>query len=605
MDNAFHTKEPTLRSLLQEAEDGRLQLPQFQRSWVWDDERIRSLVASISRSFPIGAILTLKTGGPVRLLARPVEGATSGREPETLLLDGQQRITSLYQVTLRNEVVKTRTARNKRVERWYYIDMAKALADPSFREDAIVGVPADRVIRRDFGRETVLDLSEPSREFELGMFPLTRVFDPQDWRFDYNEHWRDRDDFRERSAFFDRFEREVLQAFQSYKLPVIELAADTSREAVCRVFEKVNTGGKPLDAFELVTASFAVDGFDLREDWTAREKRLQETSRVQGAGRAVLADLSATDFLQVVALIDGAERRALSEGADRVGVTRAALLRMETDTYRRFADEAEGALARAAKFLRTLGVFSARDLPYGSQVVPLAAIIHIMGQSWSQAQVREKVTRWFWCGVFGELYGAAVETRFLHDVAEVPAWIEGGAEPRTVAESNFRIDRLWTLQTRNAAAYKGFNALLLLEGARDWQSGQLYRDSVVFDEPVDIHHVFPVAWCNKQGIERPRYNAIVNKTPLSAAANRSIGGAAPSQYLRKIDGWLSETATADVIASHLIDAAALRADDFEAFCTARLESLVLAVEKATGKSIYRGEATDEPEEDVLDVDEAA
>ena len=92
--STFKTNPISLRTLLQDAESGKLQLPDFQRSWVWDEERIRSLVASVSRGFPVGAIMTLSAGSEVSFKPRPVEGAPAVAAtaiPEALLLDGQQR----------------------------------------------------------------------------------------------------------------------------------------------------------------------------------------------------------------------------------------------------------------------------------------------------------------------------------------------------------------------------------------------------------------------------------------------------------------------------------------------------------------------------------
>ncbi len=121
-----------LHSLLTDCQTGTLQLPDFQRSWVWDEDRIIGLIASVSKGFPIGAVMTLETGGDVKFKARPVEGAsgTASKSASSLLLDGQQRLTSMYQVTLRNEVVKTSDSQEKRrVNRWFYIDMLKAIDD--------------------------------------------------------------------------------------------------------------------------------------------------------------------------------------------------------------------------------------------------------------------------------------------------------------------------------------------------------------------------------------------------------------------------------------------------------------------------------------------
>lgn len=128
--STFQTNPLDLIKLLQGSHEGILQLPDFQRSWVWDEDRIKSLIASISHAFPVGALMTLDTGGNIEFKPRPVEGAPNSakeKRPQSLLLDGQQRITSMYQVTLRNQVVETVTPKNKKVKRCFYIDIRKAL----------------------------------------------------------------------------------------------------------------------------------------------------------------------------------------------------------------------------------------------------------------------------------------------------------------------------------------------------------------------------------------------------------------------------------------------------------------------------------------------
>ena len=79
-------------------------------------------------------------------------------------------------------------------------------------------------------------------------------------------------------------------------MPVIKLGKDTSRAAVCLVFEKVNTGGKALDAFELVTAMYAAEEFPLRDDWKERRKRLVST-------QPVLDKIEPVEFLQAISLL--------------------------------------------------------------------------------------------------------------------------------------------------------------------------------------------------------------------------------------------------------------------------------------------------------------
>jgi len=244
----FQTNPFYLHSLLKECEQGLIQLPDFQRSWVWDEDRIKSLIASVSRSFPVGALMSLKTGGPVNFKPRPIEGAppeAKNTPPQSLLLDGQQRMTSLYQVTLRAKVVETITPKKKKVKRWFYIDIRKSLDEAIDREEAIVGLPEDKIERSDFGREIKTDLSTAEKEYAALMYPMCHVFDWDQWQDGFDQHWRGDENEAVRQEF-RKFKRDILENFKRYSVPVIALDQSTSKEAVCVVFEKVNTGGKAL-----------------------------------------------------------------------------------------------------------------------------------------------------------------------------------------------------------------------------------------------------------------------------------------------------------------------------------------------------------------------
>src|SRR3954452_14675530 len=232
----------------------------------------------------------------------------------------------------------------------------------------------------------------------------------------------------------------------------------------------------------------------------------------------------------------------------------------------RFPYKVQEALARdvgrvrpAAKFLHMLHIYRVFDLPYQTQIIPLAAILADIGDAWEHEANRAKLVQWYWNGVFGELYGSAVETRIARDFMEVSTWLAGGTEPSTVSETIFRADRLKTMRMRLSAAYKGMNALLMKEGAQDFRSGQKFDHTVFFGENVDIHHIFPQDWCKTHGIPPKVYDSIINKTPLSYRTNRIIGGVAPSEYLAKLEKGTKESPPIEpqrldgFIASHLID----------------------------------------------------
>jgi hypothetical protein len=622
--STFQTNPIDLNKLLEDCRDGIIQLPDFQRSWVWDEDRIKSLIASVSRAFPVGALMSLDTGGPVNFKPRPIEGAPPKAKditPQSLLLDGQQRMTSLYQVTLRGKVVETETPKKKKVKRWFYIDIRNAL-DPSVdREEAIVGVPEDRVVRSEFGRKVDIDLSTSEREYASLMYPVSKAFDWDKWQDGFDDYWRGDQNASVREEF-RAFKRQILENFKYYRVPVITLDRSTSKEAVCVVFEKVNTGGKALDAFELVTAMYAASGHELRKDWygddqrKGRHRRLAETLRPADSETGIIAGVGNTDFLQAISLFYTRDLRREAEAAGKQGKelpavsgNRQALLNLPLEEYKKYEAQVERGFVQAAKFLHMLHIYRIFDLPYQSQIVPLAAILADIGDAWEHAANRAKLVQWYWNGVFGELYGSAVETRIARDFMEVPGWLKGGAEPSTVSETLFRADRLKTMRMRLSAAYKGVNALLMKEGAQDFRSGQKFDHTVFFGENVDIHHIFPQDWCKQQGIKPKIYDSIINKTPLSYRTNRIIGGVAPSEYIAKLEKGNERTPPIDrntldiCLKSHLIDPSLLRADRFEDFMEDRQKQLLSLIEQATGKAAYTGAVAEEGED--MDGDEDA
>lgn len=631
----FDTNPVSLQTLLKSCEDGKLQLPDFQRSWVWEEERIMSLIASVSRGFPMGALMSLKSkmGEGVIFARRPIQGAPDTAlqtQPEQLLLDGQQRMTSLYQSCMRPHVVSTITAKKRLVKRWFYIDIRKALNAEADRDSAIFAVPEDRRIKENFDKDIVLDLSTAQLEYESLMYPLNQAFNWDTWQEEFGDYWiaRGKPEMRD---VFKQFKNDVLKNFAEYQVPVIALGADTSHEAVCLVFEKVNTGGKALDAFELLTAMYAAQGHKLRNDWLGidkpedepefdwlglknydepklrlgLQKHLATYGRAAGQAQGVLANVASTDFLQAIALLYTKEQRlaAMADPGKKesdwpaVRATRQSLLDLPLSAYKKYCNAVRAGFERAARFLRQQQIHRVVDLPYQTQLVPLAAIFAEIGDKAEHTTNNDKIARWYWCGVFGELYGSAVESRFAKDILEVPAWLDGGTEPTTVADGVLRADRLLTMRSRLSAAYKGLQALLLREGAIDFRSGQPFDQTVFFDEAVDIHHIFPKAWCESEKLSASLYDSVVNKTPLGYRTNRIIGGVAPSIYLEKLEkgrtgpnGQIIEPPIdsgmlSNYLETHCIPVPELYANDFHAFMKARQKLLLDLVSRTTGHAV--------------------
>ncbi|MGQ9689421.1 MAG: DUF262 domain-containing protein, partial [Desulfobaccales bacterium] len=360
--STFDSTKELLPDVLKSIREGKTQLPDFQRGWIWDDDHIKSLLASISLSYPIGAVMMLETGSSeVRFRPRLVEGVVLDHpaSPERFILDGQQRLTALFQSLYSGKVVDTTDSRNNRIKRWYYLDIGKALGPNGDFEEAIVGLPEDRLVRN-FRGEVQADYSTLEKECAAEFLPLSIVFDTvalTNWQMKYLQ--ADPARLPERLERWNVLLTTVIQRFLQYQIPVIILRKDTPKEAVCQVFEKVNTGGVPLTVFELLTATYAADDFNLREDWEKRVKRLKQ--------KKVLGSLESSDFLQAVTLLATRAQRlaAIDQGTppgDAPGISckRKDILKLSLAEYQDWADAVTEGFERAAKLLFSQKLFSSR-----------------------------------------------------------------------------------------------------------------------------------------------------------------------------------------------------------------------------------------------------
>ncbi|OUO31695.1 DUF262 domain-containing protein [Olsenella sp. An293] len=581
--------DTSLGELLEGVGKGTHQLPEFQRSWTWDDGRIRNIIASLTQGYPMGALMRLECGGgEVRLKYRAFEGTHGiSREPDYLVLDGQQRLTSLYCSLFGKDPVSTSNERGQKLSRFYYLDMRKCLDPEEDREDAIVSISDKRVVTEDIGRKIVLDLTSRQREIEELMFPANLVFDSQgrdDWFTEFIEHYGLKS---EEYALWKHFKEDVLRTMEDYKIPVITLDKTTPREAVCKVFENVNTGGVSLTVFELVTAAFATYDFDLRGNWNEVVR-----PRICAEGKDIRTDLmqgvDETTFLTSMTLYTTyLAKRAGTKGS--TSCKKKDVLALRYEDYVANLDALLDGFDMARDLLIGECVFRMRDLPYTTQLIPLAATCAYIGRKTFERQpVKAVLRRWLWCGIFGEMYGGANETRYANDIEDLAAAIEGeDSAMRTVNAAYFQSTRLLGLQTRNSAAYKGVMALVFRENCLDFVDGAPMTMVKSMETPPDIHHIFPRAYCERTGLERTKWNSIVNKTPLIARTNREIGGVAPSKYLPKImkDEQVDGDELRRRVESHLVDYDALAVDDFDTFFLDRAKRLLDVIEQAMGKEV--------------------
>ena len=383
------TNDRPLTDLMRAVDSGAAQLPDFQRGWVWDDGRIKALIISIIHNFPVGAAMFLEYGNEsVHFKHKPIEGsdADPDNEPDELILDGQQRLTSLYNALYSKKPVHTKTDKGKEIGRFYYLDIDKAVDSSAEDEEVVISIPATKQVTSDFGRNIVKDLSTRQDEFKQKMFPLNIILnsgEEQAWQNEYYAYYNyDPTVIQQFTELFSK----IIMPTQKYAMPVILLDKATPKEAVCQVFENVNTGGVSLTVFELVTAIFAMDDFPLRKDWEERKEKYFSGD--------LLNIVTATDFLTALTLLSS------FKAGGTVSCKKKDVLALQLTAYKGYADDLCKGFSVANKLLQEERIFSSRDLPYSTQLIPLATICTMLmdGNKIYTTTVKNMVKQWYWCG---------------------------------------------------------------------------------------------------------------------------------------------------------------------------------------------------------------
>jgi hypothetical protein len=557
---AFDTNPIGLRHLLSLIHAGELALPDFQRDFVWDPKETEELLESISRSFPAGSLLFMPWRDDDVFSPRAVQGAPDlAAPPNRLILDGQQRLSSLYQACYGAGEYR------------YFIAFGPLTEDEDV-EEAIFYRHRNRC-----GKYSTIE-----QQADLLVMPLGALFGSgggfHAWSEQITKHRSEKDEELDqlRATLRRTYEAHV-KPIEDYHFPVVILAQSTSLEAVCSIFETLNRTGIRLSVFDLLAARFFAKNLDPRLKW---EKSVADAPIIQQF------EIDRYYLLQSIALrVKGS-------------VKRGDVLALTVDDIEAHWDSVVAGYRAALEMLRDeCGVRARKWLPYGYLLVPLAAlwrdVVEVAGPA--SGANRGRLKAWFWCSGISASYDRAANTQASRDYAELKRWIEGDEPPLTVREFEFDPARLREITPKQQSIYKALMALVIQHGARDLHHGQTLTQDSIVTQSVDDHHIFPRAYLNPRK-EEPAYptqlvDCILNRTMIDATTNRRIGKRPPDEYLGEIRAELEGAkpgAFDDVLRSHLLpvgDQSPLVEANFEEFLDRRQELFIEAIAEATGMPV--------------------
>jgi len=552
------TNPRELKEMLKQIESRDAALPDFQRDFVWDPNATQELIVSIANNYPAGSLLRIRNTHNY-FACREFQGAPplDGQQVTYLVLDGQQRLTSLYQAFYGVG------------EHRYFLNLKKLMDGADF-EECIVHFKANS---RDAEK-----LGTPEVQAQDLVLPLSVLRggagDFLGWTLKVARKLSgdERNELEDKLA---EINEKWIHVIDDYNFPVVTLSDSTSAEAVCTIFETLNRTGVKLSPFELLTARFWPKNVNLRQLWA-------KTS----ADFPIIADFWVDPYysLQVVALLS----------RSTPSCKRTDVLNLESSDIEQWWDSAAWGLAKALEMLRDdCGVLIPRWLPYTTALIPLAAVLGKLGLSGTPevGANKQKLTRWFWCSVFGQTYENAPNSQTAKDVAELLAWLtSNGPPPETVDAFRFDPRMLSDTTYRQRALYRGVICLILSQGPRDFYSYDRLTAELLLEHNVEDHHIFPYAYLGRQNVPTRLRDCVLNRTLIDQVTNKRISDRAPSVYLDEIrrayeEKGLPGEAFEGLLSSHLLPVgpdSPLWRDDFEGFLAWRQEAIWQLIKKVTG-----------------------
>ncbi|MFJ9771751.1 DUF262 domain-containing protein [Kitasatospora sp. NPDC101157] len=571
-DPVFKTNPETVGSLIRSIHDGSLALPNFQRSFVWEPKRTVELIKSIILRYPAGTLLTWEQSSSHRFDSRPFEEApeNTGVEPRRLVLDGQQRLTSLYH------------ALTGKGEYQFFIKVWPFINESDYTLRPLEEVELETaIVAYDTRSRLRFDPLDEEWQLENGTFPLASF---HELRKSFKALSRAVVEDRERQDALEETLHQLregyLQPLESYPFPVVDLPESTSLLAVCNIFETLNKTAKPLGAFELLTAKFYPSGARLREWW----ERAQEEYPL-----LVEFDVDPYNLLQSISL----QARGSAQRADILG-------KLTSDELKQFW---EGSVIAAADVLdilkRECGVISPQWLPYGMLLVPMGAIWAELRalRPQPQAEARARLLQYYWCSVFTENFDQGANSQVGADYKLLKGWVTGqdAQAPEAVANFDLTDADLLSARANRKALYRGVMSLLVKGGAKDFRSAQAVSNVRPSEAKLEAVQVFPKLWLQR-GSNEPSADLILNRVMVDGDTRRAIRGRPIHEYVETQDE-AARKRLLETLESHLVnveDGYGFRSADYADFLQERLSLVLEAVEGVTGQAVVLDSEVGEP-----------
>ncbi len=530
-----------ISTILDQIDLGSMALPEFQRGYVWNRDQVRSLMHSLYRRHPVGSLLVWVT---------KTEGATvrgDGKLPPgtvRLLLDGQQRMTSLYGIICGrppkffdgNEQTFTGIYFNLEDESFEFYSPLKMKDDPLW-------INVTEVMRSGVGEFMQRFVAEPEFQPKLTHY-INRI--------------------------------NAIEGIKQVDLHVEEVTGeDKTVDVVVDIFNRVNSGGTKLSKGDLALAKVCAEWPEARAEMKARLDRWRRADfhfRLELLLRCINAILTGEALFSALEKVDGT-------------------------TFRKGLERAERAVNTLLNLIASrLGLDHDRVLGSRYSFPLMARYLDQRGRYLSDPKERDKLIYWYIHTFLWGRYAGSTESVLNQDLAlieEMEGALDRLIEQLRQNRGDLRISPGdFTGWSRGNRFYPLLYMLTRVCKAKDWDTGvELIEQLLGKHSSLQLHHIFPKALLYKHGYPRREVNAIANFTFLTQETNIRISDRDPSVYLAEFT-----TKNSDAVRSHWIpmDPELWKVENYKEFLAARRKLLAQAANEFLD-SLFAG-AVPEPAE---------
>jgi len=533
-------------------------LPHFQRYFDWDKTNVKEFWESIFNDYYVGSFLLWETDRNPELGIQPILGVIKNEDdlkPESIILDGQQRITSLYYAIKSPKF----PLKGSKVPLFYYINFNSFFNKND--TNGIIEVHAKKLSKEE--------------TFNRILFPLYELETYDSWVNEFEDfllkHTSDSDKVRKIRRIIDKKLRHIWEGFE---IPYVALPESMELAQVTDIFEKINTKGKLLSVFDLLIARLYKSRIELRKIWDATVKDYPTILRYSKT-------ISKTPIyiLQAISLLY--EKTSSTKRADILDIYKKVYDSSERDFEEDWVDIADNmskAIEKIENMRDGFGVKDEKELPFAPMLPVITALLKVIENKENKAECYKKLNKWYWSAVFTNAYSSAADSQMTQDFKELRTWFDKDSEiPKTILQMTKELSTmdLRDIQSKSNAKYRGIMGLLALEGAKDFDTSQTLENA----RNNDKDHLFPKSF--KFGFGSNKFiNSILNMSWMSEDTNRKIKCfKKPSVYVKEFikEKYQNEDVFKTLLKTHLINERSydyLLSDDFEKFVVEREKTII-------------------------------